>query len=88
MDQIQDELLPPEARHRTREFLDARDLPPPQPLQRTLERLVDIDTDSAFVQLNDRVPQMLFPKLEQRGFEYESAETAEGIQTVIWRPAE
>lgn len=67
------------------EFLDARNLPPPQPLQRTLEALVELDEGTVFVQLNDRAPQHLYPQLEDRGYRYETLETEDGMVTVIWR---
>jgi uncharacterized protein (DUF2249 family) len=67
------------------ETLDARDLPPPQPLQNTLERLVDLDTGTVLVQLNDRAPQHLYPKLTDRGYEYETTEIDGIVTTVIWR---
>lgn len=70
---------------RPREFLDARDLPPPQPLQRTLEALPDLDDEAVFVQLNDRAPQLLYPKLDERGYRHETVEVDEGVLTVIWR---
>lgn len=68
----------------SRESLDARELPPPQPLQRTLERLAELDADTVLVQLNDRAPQHLYPKLEERGYKYETSETNDAVQTVIW----
>jgi TusA-related sulfurtransferase len=71
---------------RPRETLDARDLPPPQPLQETLERLADLDDSAVLVQLNDRAPQHLYPKLADRGYEYETVETDDATVTVIWRP--
>jgi TusA-related sulfurtransferase len=67
------------------ETLDARELPPPQPLQNTLERLVDLDDETILVQINDRAPQHLYPKLDNRGYEYETIETDDGVVTVIWR---
>lgn len=67
------------------ETLDARELPPPQPLQNTLERLADLDADTVLVQLNDRAPQHLYPKLIDRGFEYETIEASGIVATVIWR---
>lgn len=67
------------------ETLDARELPPPQPLQNTLELLADLDTDTILVQLNDRAPQHLYPKLTDRGYEYETTETNGFVATVIWR---
>jgi hypothetical protein len=39
-----------------------------------------------FVQLNDRSPQFLFPKLDDRGFVYRSIESSEGVFTAIWLP--
>lgn len=69
----------------SRETLDARELPPPQPLQNTLERLAELDAETLLVQLNDRAPQHLYPKLTDRGYEYETTETDEAVVTVIWR---
>lgn len=68
------------------ETLDARDLPPPQPLQNTLERLVELDDETILVQLNDRAPQHLYPKLDNRGYQYDTVEVVVGTVTVIWRP--
>ncbi|WP_306169486.1 DUF2249 domain-containing protein [Halococcus qingdaonensis] len=67
-----------------RETMDARDLPPPQPLQNTLERLVEMDDETVLVQVNDRAPQHLYPRLTDRGYEYETIEVAPGVVTVIW----
>ena len=66
------------------ETIDARELPPPQPLQKTLELLVDLDTDTVLVQLNDRAPQHLFPRLTDRGYAYETVATEECVVTVVW----
>lgn len=68
------------------ETLDARDLPPPQPLQTTLERLVDLDDETVLIQRNDRAPQHLYPQLADRGYEYETVDTDDAVLTVIWRP--
>ena len=67
------------------ELLDARELPPPKPLRSTLEALTDGDDRTVLVQLNDRAPQHLYPKLTDRGYEYETIESAEAVVTVIWR---
>jgi TusA-related sulfurtransferase len=66
------------------ETLDARELPPPQPLQRTLERLAELDAETVLVQLNDRAPRHLYPRLADRGYEHETTETEAGTITVIW----
>lgn len=67
------------------ETLDARERPPPQPLQNTLERLAEPDVETVLVQLNDRAPQHRYPKLTDRGYEYETTEVDGVVVTVIWR---
>ncbi|WP_254547007.1 DUF2249 domain-containing protein [Halomarina pelagica] len=71
---------------RPRELLDARDLPPPKPLQTTLERLADLDEATVLVQLNDRAPQHLYPRLDERGYRYETVDGDGCVVTVVWRP--
>ncbi len=66
------------------ETLDARELPPPQPLRKTLELLSDLDRQTVLVQYNDRAPQHLYPRLSDRGYEYETVETESETVTVIW----
>lgn len=68
------------------ETLDASDLPPPQPLQTTLEQLAELDDGIVLVQLNDRAPQHLYPKLADRGYNYDTLETVDGVVTAIWKP--
>ncbi|MFB6121393.1 MAG: DUF2249 domain-containing protein [Halobacteriaceae archaeon] len=68
----------------TRTRLDVRELPPPEPLAETLERVEEMDPGTVLVQLNDRAPQHLYPKLIDRGYEYETVETADAVVTAIW----
>jgi uncharacterized protein (DUF2249 family) len=65
------------------ELLDVRDLPPPEPLKRTLETLAELD-GGVLLQVNDRVPQHLFPRLDERGFAYDAVEREDGVVTAIW----
>ena len=65
------------------EAVDVRDLGPPKPLQNTLERLVELDDDTVLVQINDRAPQHLYPKLDDRGYEYETVEVEDAVVTVV-----
>lgn len=70
-----------------RETIDVRNLGPPKPLASTLERLPELDGDVVLVQVNDRAPQHLYPKLEDRGYAYGTVETDDGpTVTTIWRP--
>jgi TusA-related sulfurtransferase len=70
---------------RPTETLDVRDLPPPKPLSETLERVAELDDDVVLVQLNDRAPQHLYPKLTDRGYAFETVETDDCVVTVVWR---
>lgn len=70
---------------RPREHLDVREMGPPNPLAKTLELLPELDDDVVLVQRNDRVPQFLFPKLEDRGYSYDPIEREEDVITLIWR---
>ncbi|WP_227132737.1 DUF2249 domain-containing protein [Halorubellus salinus] len=74
--------VPPD---RDRESLDVRELPPPEPLTETLERPAALDDHAVLVQVNDRIQQHLFPKLDERGFAYDAIEADDGTDyTDIW----
>jgi len=66
------------------QHIDAAELPPPEPLTKTLEALEEADDGTVLVQTNDRVPQHLFPKLDDRGYEYVVHEEDGRVVTVIW----
>lgn len=70
---------------RPTETLDVRNLGPPKPLTETLELLAELSAEKVLVQRNDRVPQHLFPKLDDRGYMFETVETDDGFLTMIWR---
>jgi len=65
--------------------LDVRTLGPPKPLRETLETLPDLDGE-VLVQHNDRAPQHLYPKLDDRGYAYETVEEGDVVLTAIWEP--
>ncbi|GAB3027891.1 DUF2249 domain-containing protein [Natronobiforma cellulositropha] len=67
------------------DVLDVRTLGPPEPLVRTLERLADLPDETILVQRNDRQPGFLYPKLEARGYAFETVELETETVTVIWR---
>lgn len=66
------------------ETLDVRDLGPPKPLKNTLEWLADNDDETVLIQINDRAPQHLYPKLEDRGYKYHTEEIQDAVVTAIW----
>ncbi|WP_226483297.1 DUF2249 domain-containing protein [Natrinema amylolyticum] len=69
---------------RPQETMDVRSLGPPEPLKDTLETLAELPPETVLAQRNDRVPQFLFPKLDDRGYVYETVERNEDVVTVIW----
>lgn len=70
-----------------RDRIDVRELGPPKPLSNTLERLAELDDETVLVQINDRAPQHLYPKLGDRGYDYDTVEVDDAVVTVVW-PAE
>lgn len=66
--------------------LDVRALAPPEPLTETMDAVADLGTDELLVQINDRVPQHLFPRLEDHGIEHETVEVDGAVLTALWRP--
>jgi len=66
------------------ETLDVRSLGPPEPLRQTLELLADLPDETVLVQRNDRAPQFLYPKLDDRGYAHETIETDDAVVTAIW----
>ena len=63
--------------------LDVRDLDPPEPMVRTLAALKTMPPAKTLLQINSRVPQLLLPKLHQRGFVYEIHEQPEVVRVFI-----
>lgn len=66
--------------------VDVATAPPPKPLTRTLRVLGELGDDEILVQVNDREPTHLFPKLDERGASYATVERDESVLTAIWLP--
>ena len=66
--------------------VDVRNLGPPKPLRETLERVETLGGGDVLVQYNDRTPQFLFPRLDDRGYAYAAVETdaTDAVVTAIW----
>lgn len=67
------------------ERLDVRDLPPPEPLTETLKCATDLGEETVLLQFTDRVPQHLYPRLDERDLAYETVETETFVATAIWQ---
>jgi uncharacterized protein (DUF2249 family) len=65
--------------------LDVRGLAPPEPLERTLTALAELQDGDSLLQVNDRVPAFLLPLLDERGYSYRVGEDERGTLTTIWR---
>ena len=68
--------------------LDVRGLEPPEPMQRTLEALEALPRGHTLAQVNSRVPRLLLPELERRGFQYAIHEEQPDVVRVLIRHAE
>ena len=49
--------------------LDVRELVPPEPMIKILEALSQVDENTVLLVHHHREPMMLYPKLEERGYE-------------------
>jgi uncharacterized protein (DUF2249 family) len=68
------------------QVVDARGLEPPQPMAKILEALPRIAAGGEIRALTDRRPMLLYPKLEERGFQYATEEMPDGwFKTRIWK---
>jgi len=68
------------------ERFDVRNPGPPAPMAETREMLAELDDETVLVQVNDRAPQHLHPKLEDHGYECGTIETDDAVVTGIWKP--
>ncbi len=59
------------------EFLDNRGLVPPEPMQRTLQKLEEVEVGTVVVIHNDRVPIFLLGQLDDEGYPYETMAQAD-----------
>lgn len=69
-------------------ILDVRGMEPPEPMVRTLAALEALPPGATLLQINERVPQFLLPKLAELGFTHEVREQTEGVVRVFIRRRE
>jgi uncharacterized protein (DUF2249 family) len=65
--------------------LDVRGMEPPEPMVHTLAALEQLPAGKTLLQINERVPQFLLPKLEELGFVYEVREQNDALVRVFIR---
>jgi uncharacterized protein (DUF2249 family) len=63
--------------------LDVRDLVPPEPMIKILETLPQVDENTVLLVHHHREPMMLYPKLEERGYEAVSNKIEENYFKVV-----
>ena len=66
-------------------ILDVRGMEPPEPMAHTLAALETLPAGKTLLQINERVPQFLLPRLSELGFEYTIREQEEGVVRVFIR---
>jgi len=63
--------------------LDVRELPPPEPMMKILEKLAEVDDKTVLLVHHHREPMMLYPKLEERGFKAITNKIEENYYKVV-----
>jgi uncharacterized protein (DUF2249 family) len=63
--------------------IDVRELPPPEPMMKIFEKLSEVDDKTILLVHHHREPLMLYPKLEERGFEAISNKIGENYYKVL-----
>ena len=67
--------------------VDCRELVPPEPMVQILEAIEKMGNDEAVLMLHRKKPNLLFPKLKEKGLDFELTEKNEdNIELLIWRP--
>lgn len=64
-------------------FLDLRGLYPPEPMERVLGALADLQPAQQIRLLIEREPHPLFRILERNGYRYQTAQPAPGLFQVV-----
>lgn len=63
--------------------LDVRELPPPEPMMKIFEKLSEVNEKTILLVHHHREPLMLYPKLDERGFEAISNKIEENYYKVL-----
>lgn len=67
-------------------YLDVRGLEPPQPMAMILETLAKLAASKTLIVQHERIPMFLYPKLNEKGFSYETHEIDQhNVQLIIKR---
>ncbi len=67
--------------------LDLRDLPPPEPMIRVLERVATLSPNETLIVHHSRIPRLLYPRLKERGLIVTTDELAnDHVLLTIRRP--
>lgn len=65
--------------------LDVRGMEPPEPMVRTLAALEELPPGNVLLQINERIPKFLLPKLHDLGFTYEIRKQGDTLVRVFIR---
>ncbi len=67
-------------------YLDVRGLEPPQPMAMVLGTMAKLDPAKRLVVQHERVPMFLYPKLDEKGYTYETHELDQHNVQLIIKP--
>ncbi|MCL5879126.1 MAG: DUF2249 domain-containing protein [Deltaproteobacteria bacterium] len=67
-------------------YLDVRGLEPPGPMAMILETMAKLDPSKRLVVQHERVPMFLYPKLDEKGYTYETQEIDQRNVKLIIKP--
>ncbi len=63
--------------------INVRELAPPEPMMRVLEKLSEVDDETVLIVHHHREPAMLYPKLEERGYTATTNKIEENYYKVV-----
>lgn len=66
-------------------ILDARGLPAPEPLERCLDALAELQPDERLLLLVDREPIPLYAIVERQGFRHQCTAEDSHFRVLLWR---
>ena len=68
--------------------IDARNLEPPEPFERVMEALRDLEPDDEILLILDREPHPLYRVLERNGYAWQTASFDDGRFEILIRATE
>jgi len=65
-------------------MIDVRELPSPEPMEKVIARLGEVNRQTYIKMVHRMEPMLLFPILDKNGFDYIKRPSAEGVSVYIF----